>query len=70
MPNQETKNRWVTINYFNKIKDILAPVMVLEPRETSDFVVDTEPLEDSRLVHTRQKPAGYKSINSSAARII
>jgi hypothetical protein len=44
--------------------------MVLEPRETSDFVVDTEPLEDSRLVHTRQKPAGYKSINSSAARII
>lgn len=70
MPNQETKNRWITINYFEKIKVALAPVMVLEPPETSDFVVDVEPLEDSRLVHTRQKPAGYKSIHSSSARII
>jgi hypothetical protein len=55
---QEKQNRVITINYFDRLKKALAPVMVLEPPETSDFVI------------LPSKPDGYKSSQSSSARII
>jgi hypothetical protein len=55
---QETRNAWITINFRNKMRQILAPVMNLEPFESSDF---------ARLP---KKPDGYKSSQSSSARII
>lgn len=57
---QERQNRVITLNYFERLKNALAPVMVLEPPETSDFMVLPLP----------PKPDGYKSSQSSSARII
>lgn len=55
---QETRNKWVTMNFFDKLKQVLKPVMNVEPFESSDFV------------RPPKKPDGYKSSQSSSARII
>jgi len=55
---QETKNKWITINFFDKLKQVLKPAMNVEPFESSDFV------------KLPQKPDGYKSSQSSSAKII
>jgi hypothetical protein len=57
---QERQNRVITLNYFERLKKAIAPAMVLEPPETSDFV----------LLPLPPKPDGYKSSQSSSARII
>jgi hypothetical protein len=54
---QETRNTWITINFRDRMRQILAPVMNVEPFESSDLA----PL---------RKPDGYKSSQSSSARII
>lgn len=59
---QERQNRVITLNYFDRLKKALAPLMVLEPPESSDFVNYQKPLPE--------KPDGYKSSQSSSARII
>jgi hypothetical protein len=59
---QERQNRVITLNYFDRLKKALAPPMVLEPPESSDFVNYQKPLPE--------KPDGYKSSQSSSARII
>ena len=45
---QETRNKWVTINYFDKLKQVLKPQPPI----------------------LGIKPDGYKSSQSSSARII
>lgn len=59
---QERQNRVITLNYFDRLKKALALPMVLEPPESSDFVNYQKPLPE--------KPDGYKSSQSSSARII
>jgi len=55
---QERQNRIITLNYFDSLRKAIAPAMVLEPPETSDFVL------------LPPKPDGYKSSQSSSAKII
>ncbi len=57
---QERQNRIITLNYFDRLRKVFAPPMVLEPPETSDFV----------LLPLPPKPDGYKSSQSSSAKII
>jgi hypothetical protein len=55
---QERQNRVITLNYFERLRKVFAPAMVVEPPETSDFVL------------LPSKPDGYKSSQSSSAKII
>jgi hypothetical protein len=55
---QERQNRVITLNYFERLRKVFAPPMVVEPPETSDFVL------------LPPKPDGYKSSQSSSAKII
>jgi hypothetical protein len=55
---QERQNRVITLNYFERLRKAIAPVMVLEPPETSDVAL------------LPKKPDGYKSSQSSSAKII
>jgi hypothetical protein len=55
---QEKQNRVITLNYFERLKQAFAPPIVLKPPETSDFVA------------LPPKPDGYKSSQSSSAKII
>ncbi len=54
---QERQNRVITLNYFERLRKVFAPPMVVEPPETSDFVL------------LPSKPDGYKSSQSSSAKI-